>query len=191
MTMHEFKGSFDGSEKRYAIVVSRFNETYTRQLVEGAVDSLMRLGAESEDIDVYWVPGSYEVAGMAYQIAMEGAVDAIIGLGVMIRGETSHYDLVASQAAAGIAAVYKETSVPCIFAIVTAENQEQAQARCGGKMGNRGWDAAQSAVEMANLSEAFTIEEDDLSEAEEPSGEGTPDAENAESIDNLIQGKNK
>ena len=153
--MQEFKGSLDASGKRFAIVAARFNETFTSTLVDGALDALLRMGAEEDAVHLYWVPGSFEVPGTALAAARSGQFDAIITLGVLIRGATAHFDLVAGEAASGIAAVFRETGVPAVFGIVTAETLEQARERCGSKMGNRGWDAAQAAVEMANLGEAF------------------------------------
>jgi 6,7-dimethyl-8-ribityllumazine synthase len=153
--MHEYKGSLDASGKRFAVVAARFNESLTSVLVDGAVDALARLGAEEDDVAVYWVPGSFEIPGTALAAARSGEYDAVITLGVLIRGATAHFDLVAAEAASGIAAVFRETGVPTVFGIVAAENLGQASERCGTKMGNRGWDAAQAAVEMVNLGEAF------------------------------------
>ena len=153
--MQEYKGSLDGAGKRFAIVVARFNDAYTSRLLDGAVDGLARLGAEEDDVEVFWVPGSFELAPTARVVAASGRFDAVICLGVLIRGATAHFDLVAQQTAAGIAGVFTDLGLPCIFGVVTAENLEQAEERCGTKHGNRGWDAAQAAVEMANLGEAF------------------------------------
>lgn len=153
--MNEYKGSLDASGKRFAVVAGRFNETFTRNLVNGAVDCLNRLGADEDAIDIFWVPGSFEVPHAAMSTARSGDYDAVIALGVVIRGATAHFDLVAGEAAHGIAAVSRETGIPAAFGIVTAETMEQAAERCGSKMGNRGWDAAQAAVEMANLGEAL------------------------------------
>jgi len=153
--MNEYKGSLDASGKRFAIVAARFNETFTKQLVDGAVDCLGRLGADEEAIELFWVPGSFEVPQAAMSAARSDDYDAVIALGVIIRGATAHFDLVAGEAASGISAVSRETGIPATFGIVTAETMEQAAERCGSKMGNRGWDAAQAAVEMANLGEVL------------------------------------
>ncbi len=153
--MNEFKGSFDASSKRFAIVAARFNETFVRNLVDGAVDHLERLGAAEDAVDLYWVPGAFELPLAVRAAALSGNYDAIIPLGVVIRGATSHYDLVAGEAARGVAAVSRETGVPAVLGVVTADTMEQAAERCGAKMGNKGWDAAAAAVEMANLGEAF------------------------------------
>ena len=154
--MNEYKGSLDASGKRFAIVVGRFNETFSQNLLNGAVDCLNRLGGNEEDVEVFWVPGSFEVPQAAMSVAKSARYDAVICLGVVIRGATTHFDLIAAEAASGISAVARETGVPASFGIVTAETMEQAAERCGAKMGNKGWDAAQAAVEMANLSEAFS-----------------------------------
>ena len=177
--MNEYKGSLDASGKRFAIVAARFNEAFVKNLVDGAVDCLNRLGAEEDDVDIYWVPGSFEIPQVARAAVSNGEYDAVIGLGVIIRGATAHFDLVAGEAASGIAAVGRDTGIPAIFGVVTTENLEQAQERCGSKMGNRGWEAAQSAVEMANLGQAFVerdaanalIREESLEGSETAAGE--------------------
>ena len=153
--MNEYKGSLDASGKRFAIVAGRFNESFTANLVSGAVDTLARLGADEEHVDLYWVPGSFEVPHAAHAAAKSGRYDAVIALGVLIRGATPHFDMIAGETTKGISTIGRETGVPTIFGIVTADTLEQAAERCGSKMGNRGWDAAQAAVEMANLGEAF------------------------------------
>ncbi len=153
--MNEFKGSLDASGKQFAVVASRFNESFTANLVNGAVDCLQRLGAEEDAVDLYWVPGSFELPHACAAAARSGKYDAVIALGVLIRGGTAHFDLVAGEAVRGLGQAGRDTGVPVAFGIVTADTLEQAAERCGSKMGNRGWDAAQSAVEMANLGEAF------------------------------------
>jgi 6,7-dimethyl-8-ribityllumazine synthase len=158
----EYKGSLDASGKRFAVVAARFNEAFTKTLVEGAADALSRLGVADEDIEVFWVPGSFELPAAASGAAMTGRFDAVIALGVLIRGATAHFDLVASAAASGIETVSRETGLPVIFGVVTADTLDQARERSGSKHGNRGWDAAQAAVEMANLAEAFAETEQDL-----------------------------
>jgi 6,7-dimethyl-8-ribityllumazine synthase len=153
--MNEYKGSLDASGKRFAVVAGRFNESFTANLVNGAVDCLGRLGADEEDVDLYWVPGSFELAHAARGAAASGRYDAVIALGVLIRGSTPHFDLVAGETVRGLGAVGRDTGIPTVFGVVTADTLEQAAERCGSKMGNRGWDAAQAAVEMVNLGEAF------------------------------------
>jgi 6,7-dimethyl-8-ribityllumazine synthase len=157
--MNEYKGSLDASGKRFAVVASRFNETFTQSLVHGAIDCLGRLGAEEEDVDLFWVPGSFELPQAVRAAAGTGRYDAAIALGVVIRGATPHFDLIAGEAARGLAAAARDGAIPVSFGVVTADTLEQAAERCGSKMGNKGWDAAQSAVEMANLGEAFLPEE--------------------------------
>lgn len=154
--MNEYKGSLDASGKRFALVAARFNELFVKGLVDGAVDCLQRLGASEEAVDLYWVPGAFEIPFAAQRAARSGRYDAVLALGVVIRGATSHYDLIASEAVRGVAAAARESGIPVVMGIVTADTLDQAAERCGSKMGNKGWDAAQSAVEMANLEEAFS-----------------------------------
>lgn len=137
--------------KRFAIVVSRFNEFISRRLLDGALDALVRHGARDEDIDVYWVPGSFEIPSCAMRVARAGRHNALICLGAVIRGQTPHFDYVAGEAAKGVAQVALTTGVPTIFGVVTADTIEQAIDRAGAKAGNRGADAAMAAIEMANL----------------------------------------
>ena len=153
--MNEYKGALDASDKRFAIVAARFNEAFVRNLIDGAVDCLERLGAGEDAVDLYWVPGAFELPMAVRGVAMTGQYDAIIPLGVVIRGATSHYDVVVNESTKGIADASRQTGVPVVLGIVTVDTQEQATERCGSKMGNKGWDAAMSAVEMANLSDAF------------------------------------
>ena len=179
--MHEYKGSLDASGKRFALVAGRFNESFTQRLVEGAVDCLLRLGAEEEDIELFWVPGSFEIAGTALAAARSGHFDAVVTLGVLLRGSTMHFELVAGETARGIGSVFRETGIPTVFGVVTADTLDQAAERCGSKQGNRGWDAAQSAVEMANLGEAFggwpgDREADDAHQHREPGHEHEPES---------------
>lgn len=144
-------GSYDGRNKRFAIVVARFNEFITRQLLEGALDTLLRHGVKEADIEVTWVPGSFEIPMAAQKIARGKKIDAIITLGAVIRGETPHFDYVCGESAKGIAQVALQTGVPVAYGIITAENTEQAIERAGLKQGNKGRDAAMTALEMANL----------------------------------------
>ena len=134
-----------------AIVVARFNELVTRALLSGAEDGLARHGVEPEGVDVAWVPGSFEIPVTARKLAESGRYQAVVCLGAVIRGETPHFDQVANQASSGIARVALDTGVPVIFGIITADTLEQAMERAGGKMGNKGYDAAVAAIEMANL----------------------------------------
>jgi 6,7-dimethyl-8-ribityllumazine synthase len=145
------KGGMVAKGKKFGIVVSRFNEFVSGKLLEGAEDTLVRLGAKSEDISVVWVPGAFEVPMAAKKMASGGKYDSVICLGAIIRGETPHFDLIASESAKGVASVAMNSEVPCIFGIITADNIEQAIDRAGTKSGNKGREAAMTAVEMCNL----------------------------------------
>ena len=149
--MATFEGRLWGEGLSIAIVVSRFNELVTRALLSGAQDGLASHGVEPEDVDVAWVPGSFEIPVTARKLAESSRYQAVICLGAVIRGETPHFDQVANQASSGIARVALDTGVPVIFGIITADTLEQALERAGGKMGNKGYDAAVAAIEMANL----------------------------------------
>ncbi|MBJ7608609.1 MAG: 6,7-dimethyl-8-ribityllumazine synthase [Candidatus Dormibacteraeota bacterium] len=149
--MNVHTGKLDATGMRFGIVVGRFNDIVTQRLLEGAVDTLVRHGARDADLVVAWVPGAFEIAVAAKELAEQGNVDAVVCLGVVIRGQTTHYELVAAEAARGVAAVHASTGVPAGFGVVTAENLEQALDRAGGKAGNKGADAAIAAVEMVSL----------------------------------------
>jgi 6,7-dimethyl-8-ribityllumazine synthase len=151
----ELKGSLNGQGLHVAVVVTRFNETITRQLLAGAVDTLTRHGVADSDIQVAWVPGAFELPLVAKILALTGQYDAVICLGAVIRGETGHYEAVAGRAATGIGAVSTDTGVPTIFGVLTTEDMEQAQARAGGKAGNQGGNAAAAAIETAKLLQAI------------------------------------
>ncbi|HWO71492.1 MAG TPA: 6,7-dimethyl-8-ribityllumazine synthase [Actinomycetota bacterium] len=151
--MREVVGSFDARGRRFALVASRFNGSVVRRLLDGALDCLRRHGVAEEDVEVVWVPGAFEIPLAARRLASSGGYDAVICLGAVIRGETPHFDHVAGQAAAGIARAAEESGVPVVFGVVTADTAEQAEARAGGKHGNRGWDAAMAAMEMASVLE--------------------------------------
>ncbi len=139
--------------KKFGIVVSRFNDFISKRLVEGAVDTLLRHGAKDNEIEIVWVPGSFEIPLVAGRLAKSKKFDAIICLGAVIRGSTPHFEYVAGEAAKGVAKVSLDTGLPVIFGVITAENLEQAIERAGTKDGNKGRDAALSAIEMANLLE--------------------------------------
>lgn len=136
---------------RIGIVVARFNELVSQPLLDGAVDALVRHGADEEHITVAWVPGSFEIPIAARTMAEQGDIDALVCLGAVIRGDTAHFDYVAGEAARGIAAVHATTGVPAGFGVLTVDTLEQALDRAGGKHGNKGSDAALAAVEMVNL----------------------------------------
>lgn len=146
-----FQGNLVATSGKYAIVVSRFNEFITNKLLGGAKDGLVRHGVNEDNIDVAWVPGAFEIPLIAQKLAQSGKYDAVITLGAVIRGSTSHYDYVCNEVAKGVAKVQLDSGVPVIFGIVTTENIEQAIERAGTKAGNKGYDAAISALEMANL----------------------------------------
>ena len=136
---------------RVGIVASRFNEIIVNKLLGGAVDGLVRHGVEEENITAAWVPGAFEIPVVALKMVQSGKYDAVICVGAVIRGQTSHYDYVCNEVSKGIAQVSLNTGVPVIFGIVTTENIEQAIARAGSKAGNKGYDCALSAIEMVNL----------------------------------------
>ena len=147
-----FEAQLIGTQLKIGVVVGRFNEFITSKLLDGALDGLKRHGVAEENIDIAWVPGAFEVPLIAKKMAEANKYDAIIGLGTVIRGSTTHYDYVCNEAAKGIASVSLSTGVPIIFGIVTTETIEQAIERAGTKVGNKGYDSAVSAIEMANLS---------------------------------------
>jgi 6,7-dimethyl-8-ribityllumazine synthase len=149
--MQTYEGTFDGKRVRVAIVAARFNETISKRLVEGALDGFIRHGVAESDISVVWVPGAFEIPLAAQRIARSGEVDAIVCAGAVIRGETAHFDYVAGHASDGIGRVALETGVPIANAILTTENTAQAEDRAGGKLGNKGAEAAAAALEMVNL----------------------------------------
>lgn len=140
---------------KVGIVAARFNEIIVNKLVGGAVDGLVRHGVEDGNIDVAWVPGSFELPVLVKKMAESGKYDAVIALGCVIRGETSHYDLVCNECAKGVAQVSLQTGLPVLFGLVTVENVEQAIARAGSHSGNKGYDCALAAVEMVNLCRQF------------------------------------
>jgi len=145
------EGTFDARGLKFAIVVARFNSLITDRLLAGALDALTRTGCNSGDIDVVKVPGSWEMPLTVKTLAGRKRYDAIIALGAVIRGETPHFDYVAGEAAGGLARVSVETGVPVAFGVLTTENVEQAMDRAGAKSGNKGFDAAMTAIEMATL----------------------------------------
>ena len=145
------EGFITGKGLKFGIVVARFNEFITSKLLGGALDALHRHEAKDEDIDVAWVPGAFEIPVVAKKMAESGKYDAVICLGAVIRGSTTHYDYVCNEVSKGVAQVGMQTGVPTIFGVVTTENIEQAVERAGTKAGNKGTDAAMAAMEMANL----------------------------------------
>ena len=149
--MSVFEGDLIGSGLKVGIVVSRFNELLSSRLLGGALDALGRHGVSEDGVDVAWVPGAFEIPMVASRMAVSKKYDAIVALGVVIRGATPHFEYVAAEVSKGVAHVSLKTGVPVMFGIVTADSIEQAVERCGTKQGNKGWDVAVSAIEMANL----------------------------------------
>lgn len=145
------EGNLVAKSKKFALVVSRFNDFVTKALLEGCADTLKRHGAKDQEIEIFWVPGSFEIPTVAMRIARSKKFDAVVCLGTVIRGDTPHFDFVASEAAKGIASVSMQTGLPVIFGIITADTMEQAIERAGTKGGNKGRDAALNAIEMVNL----------------------------------------
>ena len=148
----QFEAQLIGTGLKVGIVVGRFNEFIVNKLLDGALDGLKRHGVDEADIDVAWVPGAFELPLVAKKLVDTGKYDAVITLGTVIRGATTHYDYVCNEAAKGIAKVSLDSGVPVVFGLVTTENIEQAIERAGTKAGNKGYDSAMSAIEMANLS---------------------------------------
>ena len=151
----ELKGDLQGQGLRIAIVAARFNELITLRLLEGAIDALARHGVRDEDTLIAWVPGSFELPVAAKALAETRQYDSIVCLGTVIRGETTHYDMVAGNASGGIGRVALETGVPVMFGVLTTENMDQAINRAGGKSGNLGYNVAVGAIEMARLLQAM------------------------------------
>lgn len=148
---NEFQANLIGAGKTFGIIVSRFNNFITKRLLDGAVDGLVRHGVKEGDIDVFWVPGSYEIPAAALKVAQSGKYNAVICLGAVIRGETPHFEYIASESAKGVAQVGLTTGIPTIYGVITTETLEQAIDRAGAKTGNKGTEAALSAIEMVNL----------------------------------------
>ncbi len=167
--MAEFRGAVSGEGRRIGVVVSRFNEEITSKLLEGAMECLVRHGVRFQDVDVVMVPGAWELPVAAERLLAAERYDALVVVGAVIRGETPHFDFVAGEAARGLAQLQREFAVPIGFGLLTTDNDEQAEARAGGAHGNKGWDAALAALEMADLfsrldaAEAPEDESDDAS----------------------------
>ncbi len=151
MAMRTYEGELKAEGLRFAIVASRFNHLLVDRLVEGAVDCIIRHGGSQDNIEIARVPGSWEIPVAVKKFIQKADIDAVIALGVLIRGSTPHFDYIASEVSKGIANISIEFSKPVSFGIITADTLEQAIERAGTKMGNKGWEAALSAIEMANL----------------------------------------
>ncbi|MCM3597020.1 6,7-dimethyl-8-ribityllumazine synthase [Metabacillus idriensis] len=149
--MKTYEGNLVGSGLKVAIIVGRFNEFITSKLLSGAVDALKRHGVEDENVELAWVPGAFEIPLVAKKMASTNKYDAVITLGTVIRGSTTHYDYVCNEAAKGVSQASMSTGVPVIFGVLTTESIEQAIERAGTKAGNKGYEAAVAAIEMANL----------------------------------------
>ena len=146
-----FEGMLLGKGLKFGLVVSRFNDFFTKKLLEGAQDALLRHGVNEEDIEVAWVPGSFEISLVAKKLALSKKYDAVICLSAVIRGGTPHFEYIASEITRNIARVSLDTGLPVIYGVITADTLEQAIERTGTKMGNKGFEAAVTAIEMANL----------------------------------------
>lgn len=149
--MKTFEGELQAKGLKFGIVLSRFNEFITAKLLDGSIDALLRHGAKQDDIEIVKVPGSFEIPMVARKMALKGAYNAIICLGTVIRGATPHFEYIAAEVSKGIASASMETGVPIAFGIITCDTIEQAVERAGTKSGNKGWDAAMTAIEMAQL----------------------------------------
>ncbi|RKY33138.1 MAG: 6,7-dimethyl-8-ribityllumazine synthase [Candidatus Omnitrophota bacterium] len=149
--MREVRGNYQGKGKKICVVVSRFNEFVSDKLLEGCIDELKKQGVASADITVFWVPGSFEIPQLLAKLCATKKYNAFIALGVLVRGDTPHFDYLAGETTKGIAKLASESKVPIIFGILTCDTLEQAIERAGTKQGNKGREAARSAIEMANL----------------------------------------
>lgn len=146
-----FEGNLIGTGLRFAVVVGRFNEFISSKLLSGALDAFKRHGVDEDAVSVAWVPGAFEIPLVAQKLAASGKYDAVITLGAVIRGSTPHFDYVAAETTKGVASISLKTGVPTIFGVLTTDSIEQAIERAGTKAGNKGWEAAVTAIEMANL----------------------------------------
>jgi 6,7-dimethyl-8-ribityllumazine synthase len=159
--MAEFSGTPSGAGRRIAVVVSRFNEAVTQKLVDGALDALTRHDTPFDDIDVVWVPGAWELPAAARLLLSSERYNAIVALGAVIRGDTPHFDYVAGEASRGLAQASADFDTPVGFGLLTCDTMEQAEARAGGAHGNKGWDAALAALEMADLFDRLGVSDED------------------------------
>jgi 6,7-dimethyl-8-ribityllumazine synthase len=149
--MNTFQGNFEAKNLRIGIVAGRYNDLITQKLIQGAEDCYLRHGGEADHLDLYWVPGSFEIPPLAMRLAQSKKYDALLCLGAVIRGSTPHFDYVASEVAKGVGMAAMETGIPVIFGVLTTDTLEQALERAGVKSGNKGWDGMMSALEVANL----------------------------------------
>jgi 6,7-dimethyl-8-ribityllumazine synthase len=159
--MAEFSGSPAGSGRRVAVVASRFNENVTRALVDGALEALVKHGTSFEDVDVFWVPGAWELPLAVRHAMSTSRYDAVVALGAVIRGDTPHFDYVAGEASRGLSDAARDSDIPLGFGLLTCDTMEQALARCGGEHGNKGWDAAIAALELTDLLDQMGVADED------------------------------
>lgn len=145
------EGHLSAADKKFCLVVSRFNDLVSQRLVEGAMDCIIRHGGSDSAVDVVWVPGSFEIPGVADRVANSKKYQAVICLGAVIRGDTPHFDYIAAEVAKGVAQVSMSSGVPTVFGVITTDNLDQALDRAGSKAGNKGWQAALSAIELTDL----------------------------------------
>ena len=159
--MAEFAGLPSGAGRRVAVVASRFNEPIVKKLVDGALQALLKYGVVFEDIDVVWVPGAWELPVAARWLLASERYDGIVAVGAVIRGETAHFDYIAGEASKGLAAASAESETPIGFGVLPCDTEEQAEARAGGEHGNKGWDAAVATLEMVDLVDRLTPDDED------------------------------
>jgi 6,7-dimethyl-8-ribityllumazine synthase len=159
--MAEFAGLPSGAGRRVAVLASRFNEPIVKKLVDGALEALLKYGVVFEDIDVVWVPGAWELPVAARRLLETERYDGIVAVGAVIRGETAHFDFIAGEASRGLAEASAESETPIGFGVLTCDTEEQAEARAGGAHGNKGWDAAVATLEMADLMDRLTPDDED------------------------------
>ena len=159
--MAEFNGIVNGEGRRFAVLASRFNHHITEKLAEGAMDALVRHGAAAEDVDLVWVPGAWELPFAARRLAGTERYNALVVVGAVVRGDTPHFDYVAGEASRGLADAQAEFDTPIGFGLLTCDDMAQAEARAGGEHGNKGWDAAMAAMEMADLFDRLHVSEED------------------------------
>lgn len=164
--MPEFVGTPSGEGRRFAVVAARFNESVTRRLTEGALDAFVRHGAAPDDVDVVWVPGAWELPAAVRRVLAADRYSAVVAVGAVVRGETPHFDFVAGEAARGVADASAEYDVPVTLGLLTTDTMDQAEARAGGDHGNKGWDAALAAMEMADLFDRLAAVDDAVDEME-------------------------
>lgn len=168
--MAEFSGEPRGAGRRIAVVVSRFNESVTVPLAEGAVDALVRHGADFSDVDVFFVPGAWELPIATRRVLASGRFDGVVALGAVVRGETPHFDFVAGEAARGLAEAARDFDAPVTLGLLTTDTMAQAEARAGGTHGNKGWDSALALLEMLDLFERLDAFADDEMDGVGPDG---------------------